>query len=271
MASRRDLLKAACFGAATGAVGKFGFDAYTDRLVVERKTLSLPRWTASGLKVALLADMHANRPRAVQRARRALDLAAEERPDCVVLAGDFIDFTRSAIEDDAAMILEPIRNLGVPVLAIMGNHDYWSMVPERVVAALKGAGAQLLRNEVVEVGGVAFAGVDDAIEKRHNLDFFGAGRFDKNLVVLMHEPDIADEMPRHISLQLSGHSHGGQVCLEKGKPIFPPPLGEKYVAGFYQEGEAPVPLYVTRGVGTTGFDIRFRCPPEVSILTLTSA
>lgn len=271
MTSRRDLLKAVGLGVGAGALGKVGLDTYTDGLVVERRTLELPRWSADGIKVALLADLHANRPRAVHRARAAMDLAARERPDCVVLGGDFIDFTRAAIEDDAASMLEPLRDLGVPVLAIMGNHDYWSMVPERVISAFRSAGARLLRNEVAEVDGVIFAGVDDAIENHHRLDFFEQGRYDKNLVVLMHEPDMADAMPRHVSLQLSGHSHGGQVCVSPGKPIFPPPLGEKYVAGFYQEGRSPIPLYVTRGVGTTGFDLRFRCPPEVSILTLRSA
>jgi predicted MPP superfamily phosphohydrolase len=121
----------------------------------------------------------------------------------------------------------------------------------------------------VEVNGVTIAGIDDAIANRQRYDFLTGGNHSKSLVALFHEPDFVDEVPKHISLQLSGHSHGGQICLPGGFSVHSPFGARKYVAGFYPN--ARVPLYVTRGIGTTGPDLRTFCRPEVSILTLESA
>jgi hypothetical protein len=99
--------------------------------------------------------------------------------------------------------------------------------------------------------------------------FIADGSYSPSLIALMHEPDFVSILPKKVCLQLSGHSHGGQMCLPMGVPIHLPRGGRLYVQGFYPH--APVPLYVTRGIGTTGLDFRTFCPPEVSILTLRGA
>jgi predicted MPP superfamily phosphohydrolase len=84
---------------------------------------------------------------------------------------------------------------------------------------------------------------------------------------MLHEPDYVDDVtPAECSLQVSGHSHGGQMCLPFGRPLSLPRGARKYFGGFYPD--AKVPLYVSRGVGTIGVDLRFFCPPEVTVLTL---
>ena len=88
----------------------------------------------------------------------------------------------------------------------------------------------------------------------------------KSLLALFHEPDFVSEVPKHVSLQVSGHSHGGQICLPGGYAVHTPFGAKKYKSGYYPD--ARVPLYVTRGVGTTGPDYRLFCRPEVTILTL---
>jgi len=93
-----------------------------------------------------------------------------------------------------------------------------------------------------------------------------AGR--EPLILLAHEPDIvARMMRRQIGLVLSGHTHGGQIRIPFMKPIYLPPLGQNYLEGhfLFEDG---MQLYVNRGLGTVGVPFRFRCPPELTVITL---
>ena len=88
-------------------------------------------------------------------------------------------------------------------------------------------------------------------------------------LLLVHEPDYADEAPAGFALQLSGHSHGGQVRVPGLPPLHVPKYSTHYPEGLQQGPHHPV--YTTRGVGTTGLPIRLFCPPEVTVLTLHAA
>ena len=93
---------------------------------------------------------------------------------------------------------------------------------------------------------------------------------DEAVVLLAHEPDYADEACRFpIDLQLSGHSHGGQVRLPFLPPLYLPEMARKYVLGTYQVG--PLPLYTNAGLGTVTVPVRLNCPPEITLLTLQSS
>jgi uncharacterized protein len=238
-------------------------------LRVERRTLRLPRWSAEGFKVAFLADLHMDSPAKAARAVRAARLAAVERPDLLLLGGDLVSHSEPRVLAVAVAGLESILDLGLPTYAVLGNHEYWSDDPALTVRTLAGSfgrkGCGLLRNQTVEVGGVVVNGIDDGLIGR---DRHGH-RADRNVVTLFHEPDFVSRIDRKASLMLAGHSHGGQICLPFGVPVKPPRGARKYVKGFFPR--APVPLYVTRGVGTVGPDRRTFCPPEVSVLTLRSA
>jgi predicted MPP superfamily phosphohydrolase len=166
-------------------------------------------------------------------------------------------------------LVAEFNDAACPVVAIMGNHDYWSTVPRKVVEAFRESKVKMLLNQTFELDGVTIAGLDDAIQRAQSYEFFPAGTVSKSLIALFHEPDFVKDMPKHVSLQISGHSHGGQVCLPFGKSMYTPYGARKYVAGFYPD--ARVPLFVSRGVGTTGPDYRLFCAPEVSVLTLRSA
>jgi uncharacterized protein len=235
---------------------------------IERHELSLPRWNADGFRLALLGDLHANNREKSDRAKRAMQMAIDEKPDVIVIVGDFVDGSQEHRLRHAVRSLEPAMDAPCPVLGVMGNHDYWVDEPRNVIRAIGGR-IQLLRNEAVDVGGVTIAGVDDAIARKHDPSFLVPGRHSKSIVTLLHEPDFVEVMPEHVSLQLSGHSHGGQVCLPFGIPIHTPYGARTYVSGYYPD--AKVPLYVTRGVGTTGPEMRAFCRPEVTILTLRAA
>jgi predicted MPP superfamily phosphohydrolase len=90
-------------------------------------------------------------------------------------------------------------------------------------------------------------------------------------VLLLHEPDLVDEtsLDPRIALQLSGHTHGGQVLLAGRPPIFTPDLGKKYSQGLFKVNDTW--LYTNRGLGVISVPLRYNCPPEVTLLTLTRA
>ena len=87
------------------------------------------------------------------------------------------------------------------------------------------------------------------------------------IIALWHEPDVVDHLPKGAALMLSGHSHGGQFTFPGGYTPMHTLNGRKYVRGFFPH--APTPLYVSRGIGTTGPPSRLNCAPEVSLLELT--
>lgn len=266
--TRRNLIKGIGVGLASGGLLALGTDKYVDWLEVVRTQITLPRWTANGFRIGVLSDLHLNSDSQRRRGRKSCDLIVNEKPDLIVVTGDFINFTRQNIATEFANVFEPLEAAGCPVIGILGNHDYWSLFPERVVDALSKTPVKLLRNEMFDYQGIQVAGLDDAIVGRARFDFYGPSEASSNLISLLHEPDFVVHQSLNVSLQISGHSHGGQICLPGGIPIKPPPYGERYIAGFYPD--AKVPLYVTRGVGTTGPDVRAFCRPEVSVLTLSS-
>ena len=267
--SRRSFFKSLALGSVAGAAGATYARDCSNWLSVERKELALPNWDASGFRVALLADLHVNNQAERDRASGAIQLALQEKPDAVILAGDFVNRSSREVIENLQAALTPLLQASCPCIAVMGNHDYWCRKPREVMAAVKSAGVTLLRNQTLEVQGVSIVGVDDAFQGLQNYEFFPTQKVSKSCLAILHEPDYVEEMPGHVSLQLSGHTHGGQVCLPFGYAMHTPAGGRRYIAGYYPH--ANVPLYVTRGVGTTGIDYRLFCRPEVSILTLRSA
>lgn len=241
---------------------------YAYRIQTERHDLELERWSADGFRIALVTDLHMNSRSETERAIEAAQIAMSEKPDLILLGGDYVDLKHPTIIGNVSKLMAAFGDASCPVAAVMGNHDYWSTAPKKVIEAVRESKVRMLLNDNLEVDGVTIAGLDDAIQRQQRYDFFPEGRVSRSLVALFHEPDFVKDMPRHVSLQLSGHSHGGQVCMPFGKSLYTPFGARKYVAGFYPD--AKVPLFVSRGVGTTGPDYRLFCPPEVSVLTLRS-
>jgi predicted MPP superfamily phosphohydrolase len=241
----------------------------TGCLTLEKAELRLPKWDADGFRVALLADLHTNTPAEVMYAINAVKLAIEQKPDLIAIPGDFVNVSEPRHLGFVRQALEPFNDAPCPVIATLGNHDYDCRNINGIVSTIRSTKVVLLQNKAVEVNGVTVAGIDDAIAHKHQTEFLADGSFSKSLLALLHEPDFVDVMPTNVSLQLSGHSHGGQICLPGGRPLHTPYGAWNYFAGYYPN--AKVPLYVTRGVGTVGPRIRLFCLPEVNILTLRGA
>ena len=261
--NRRTFLKYAGVGSATAFATLAYGDHGSSRVELVKRTVHLPRWDADGIRVGVLADLHLDDSEAVERAISAIALLIENKPDVIVCVGDYLTSASTGRLQNVQRTLAELDAFAGPVLGILGNHDYTTPNLERVVKAVSGSKVRLLRNEVTELSGIRFWGLDDALKNQYRPDLVEG---DRNTVVLLHEPDFVKEIPHGPSLQISGHSHGGQICLPGGIALHTPRGAKKYVAGFYDR--ADLALYVSRGVGTTGPNWRLFCPPEATILTL---
>jgi hypothetical protein len=267
------LAAAATAGLTIGSLGA----VESDRLELVDREIALENWDANGIRIAFLSDFHLTTPWALDRALRALAMALDAKPDVLIFGGDFIGgdlLNKDKVTVQATRVsrlAEEASLADCPVLAVLGNHDYitgyWNLM--HVVNALRATKVKLLINESFEMGGVVYYGYDDALFGHFRPDQTSIPMGAKSVVGILHEPDYADSAPETVSIVVSGHTHGGQICLPGGIPLDRPTGGRRYTAGLYDGASAPV--YVSRGVGTRGLDWRFCCPPEVTILTLRSA
>lgn len=264
-------------GAGLGAVG-IGWLAYgalveAKRLVVERRTLRLPRWPQrlDGYTIAVLADLHVRDEDSVELAQRAVSLALDESPDMVVLPGDLVGHWRTQSPWLLEAVLEPLLLMRGSVIATPGNHEYWGGDASFLAPILDELNIRYLRNELWNHHQITWVGVDSLNAGRANPgSALGEALLgDDPVIVLWHEPDAVDLLPSGAHLMIAGHSHGGQWRFPWGWTPMTTRNGRKYVEGFFPD--APTPLYVSRGVGTTGPPARLGALPEVSILRLMSA
>jgi predicted MPP superfamily phosphohydrolase len=255
-------------GGASAGLLVYGALYESKRLVVERKTIALPGWpmALAGFTIAVLGDFHLRDRYSLDLSRRAVGEALDAGPDFVVLVGDFVGYWKPESRDMIVDVLEPMLLMDGNVAAIPGNHEYWSGSPNLLAPVLDELNIKLLRNENWKRAGISWIGIDSATAGKHNPRQALEGVVEGPKIVLWHEPDPVDELPFRADLQISGHSHGGQWKFPGWTPMHTV-NGEKYEQGFFpRHGETP--LYVTRGIGTTGPPTRFLCPPEVSVLTL---
>jgi predicted MPP superfamily phosphohydrolase len=249
---------------------------------IVRQNFSLPRWPErlNGFTVALLSDFHYDPHFSVHPLHAAIAMVNGLRPDLIVLTGDFVSVPLLGDEKKAALAAEPcaglLRQMTAPhgLWAVLGNHDEGTD-RVHVTRALQAVNIRVLANqsEAIERDGARFwlAGVNDVLSKTADLpQTLRRVPAHEAVILLAHEPDFADEARRFpIDLQLSGHSHGGQVRIPLLPPLYLPAMAKKYVLGTYHVG--PLTLYTNAGLGTVGVAMRLNCPPEITLLTLRSS
>ena len=248
----------------------------------------LPRGL-DGLRIVQLADTHLGRFIPADFITSAVMMAIEQRPDVVALTGDYVHGGISQIEPSAELFRVLGERLpGVPVVGVLGNHD-WYADGRRMRTALERVGVKMLDNgrifldattrRLVDAPGEAgnalcLAGVGDLWTDRVEVAGALAGvPGDMPRVLLAHNPDTA-ELPEvkatrgpRVDLMLSGHTHGGQVRLPLMKPWFVPSrYGAKYEGGVVQGPACRV--VVSRGVGMSVMPMRLGVQPEVVEITL---
>jgi predicted MPP superfamily phosphohydrolase len=262
------------------AVGGYGGFFERSHLVVRKVDVRLARLPEAldGLTIAQLSDLHYHPYFSAGVIRKAVELVVGLKPDLVALTGDFVTvpflhkYFAKAAQDavPCAELLAPLKaELGV--FAVLGNHDSHTD-PVIVTEALSHRGIRVLRNDAVPVerngARIWLAGVGDVLT--------GFARLEPTLkpipdsepvVMLAHEPDFADETAKHgVDLQLSGHSHGGQVSFPLVGPLVLPELARKYPRGLRKVGRTT--LYTNVGVGTIIVPVRVLVAPEVTLIKL---
>ena len=242
-----------------------------DALGVTHLTVPIPGWKHPDLAVGHIADLHCVSPHSVERTVRATKLLLAQNPDIVFLTGDYISRDAKRWAAPAARALAPLAAAPGGAYAVLGNHDWSSGDPDLVALELQRVGFTVLRNRSLPIPGkpdVWVVGLDDRLMNQHNAEQALQNVPEHTIkLLLVHEPDYADDAPDGMALQFSGHSHGGQVRIPGLPPLHEPRYAHLYPEGLQQSKKHRV--FTTRGVGMTGMQYRFCCPPEVVMLRLT--
>jgi predicted MPP superfamily phosphohydrolase len=276
---RRQLAHWIATAAAGGAAGLSAWSARNaTRGAVETKRVRialarLPQ-SLSGYRIAQITDLHVGPTIGRAYVEDIVQRVNALKPDLVAVTGDLVD---GSVEQLGSLV-EPIAQLKAPdgTFFVTGNHEYFAPGLERWLRFLKERGLRVLRNERVPIRGSEgfdLAGIDDLTAKSygrgHGADLpraLAARNQARALVLLAHQPrQVKEAVALGVDLQLSGHTHGGQ--------IFPfsllVRLFEPRLAGLFKLGHTQ--LYVSRGTGYWGPPMRLGAPAEITLIELVSA
>jgi uncharacterized protein len=260
MPTRRAFLRGVLAATGAAAVGTAWWQWTNERHALTSRTVRLrpDGWRYGRVRIGFLADLHLRNPDETEFCVGAVRLLGSLNPDVVLIGGDYN--TNSPIQSALLRtVMGEIRALGRPAAGILGNHDMDETSLRLTRAAFRDAAIPLLVNERADVGGLPVYGYDDCLYGKPVRRPEAAD----SAVHLLHEPDWIETAGR-VPLVLSGHTHGGQICLPGGFPIHLPEGGKRFVEGLYEREETT--LFVTRGLGTTGYWKRTFCRPEVVLL-----
>ncbi|MFD1361513.1 metallophosphoesterase [Lentibacillus salinarum] len=279
--NRRTFLKK-LLGSMLALVGLSGGTYYYAReiepgmLAVKHETLAsdkIPE-TFNGFKVAQFTDTHIGHHYSIEQFAELVDTINSQNPDLILFTGDLVDRPDQYHWSDE--LIELLRNLQADYgkYWIYGNHDHGGYGTDIVRQVMNKADFNLLQNKhtKIEAGNrrIVLAGIDDVMLGRPDLEATLANA-DSDLFTLLlaHEPDYADNTVQFpVDVQLSGHSHGGQVRLPFFGHLYTPLHAQNYVDGKHTFANSPLTLYVSRGIGTTRLPYRFLCRPELNLFTL---
>lgn len=252
----------------------------------------LSQWprTAPRLRIAMLSDIHAVRPwMPAERIARIASVAMAAGPDLILLLGDYVTSMSRRYRGAIVPVAEWAQALGtlrapLGVYAVLGNHDWWDDVAA-IRAGLQAAGLPVLENEAVRIEKDGFrfwlGGLGDQLAygrrvrgRRRGVDdlerVVAQATGDDPLILMAHEPDIFAASSPRVALQLSGHTHGGQVRFPVfGAPVVPSAYGQRYAYGHIVEDGRN--LVVSAGLGVSGLPVRFLAPPEITFVEVQAA
>lgn len=272
--TRRQFLKrgAATVIGAAALSGGYAWQAEPRWLEVTRHTVKVAGLPSGfdGIKVIHFSDTHLGFHKDASDLSGLIAGIKREQPDLICFTGDIVDSEPRDARPAVPLLAELTAPLGK--YAVLGNHDYKNA--PALAGLLESAGFRVLRNASARIrrggGEMAVAGIEDMLHGRPDPEA-ALSDVPKGMctLLLMHEPDYADTAAAYpFHLQLSGHSHGGQIRLPFVGAPYTPYGAQKYVAGLYHVGQRGMPLYVNRGFGMTYMPFRFLCRPELSVLTL---
>lgn len=272
------------FGSAL-AIGGTMAGGYYYSHEIEPKMLDITRHNISspllpkefnGFKIVQFSDTHLGFQYTLDQLQALMVNINQLEPDMIVFTGDLMDNPNEFKETD--QIIQALTKLQAPFgkFAVYGNHDHGGYGSDIYRKIIEDAEFTLLVNESKSVtllngSTIHIAGVDDSMLGHPDIESAINGLPESSYTILLsHAPDLASKASNYnIQLQLSGHSHGGQIQIPFYGPVVTPPHGEEYPEGFYHLGaNQGLTLYVNRGLGTTRLPFRFLSKPELTLFTL---
>jgi uncharacterized protein len=257
------------------ATGGYATQIEPCRLVLERRTIRLPHLSPAldGFRIALMSDHHLFPLTPRELLEQAVEQANALHPDLILLGGDYVCADVESIRELAPILGRLNARYGV--FAVLGNYDV-VLGPNLIRFQLVAQSIEVLVNCGLHVGPRAgrlfLAGLDSVCTGVPDpIRAFAGCRETDTALALLHEPDYFPTMVKltPVRLQLSGHSHGGQVRIPALGPLILPRLGRIYHTGLYEVNGRLV--YTGRGLGMVGLPLRFGCPPELTMITLEPA
>ncbi|QLE54320.1 metallophosphoesterase [Nostoc sp. TCL26-01] len=235
--------------------------------------LKLPHLAAEfyGYRIVQISDIHRDKWMTTRRLQRIVRIVNQQKPDLVAITGDLVTRNSPQVIPSLKLALEKLQPQDQTV-AVLGNHDHENdtnaiarILEQSHISHLCNAVYTLKRGDAM----LHIAGVDDVGMGKDRLDLVLQNLPQTGAAILLaHEPDFANTSAAtgRFDLQLSGHSHGGQIRLPLIKPVILPPWAQKYYSGEYQVGK--MLLHTNRGLGMTGLHLRFFARPEITVFTL---
>jgi predicted MPP superfamily phosphohydrolase len=257
------------------AVGAYANQIEPRHLVLERRTISLSHLAPAldGFRIALMSDHHLFPFTPRELLEQAVEQANVLHPDLILLGGDYVCTDVESIRELAPILGRLNARYGV--FASPGNCDALLGL-DLIRSQLVAQSIEVLVNRGLHVGPSAgrlfLAGLDSVCTGVPDpVRSFAGCRETDTALALVHEPDYFPTMVKltPVQLQLSGHSHGGQVRIPALGPLILPRWGRIYHTGLYELNGRFV--YTGRGLGMVGLPLRFDCPPELTELTLETA
>lgn len=242
-------------------------------LDIQHLELTLPRLDPEfdGYRIVQFSDLHMELWQDWAMLEEIVAQTNAFEPDLIALTGDYVHRRVDGVADRLSQTLSRLRAKDA-ALAIMGNHDYWQD-GNAVRRMLARANLIDISNSVhtIRRGNAALhiAGIDSVVEMRSRLDLVVESLTEPGAAILLaHEPDIAyvTASTGCFDLQLSGHSHGGQVRVPLLMNLVLPAFARRFVVGLNRINGMYV--YTNRGVGMSGMRLRFNCRPELTVFTL---
>lgn len=227
-------------------------------------------------KIVQFSDTHLGFHYHLSNLKKLINNINQQNPDIIVFTGDLIDEPNTYT--NVKLLSNLLEQLHAPYgkFWVYGNHDHGGYGTEIIQLIMEHADFTLLKNSHSFVthkeDSIVIAGIDDVILGQPNIEqALAAVSEHKFTILLAHEPDYADVATQFpIDVQLSGHSHGGQVRFPFIGHLYTPAFAQKYIHGKYSLNNDDFSLYVNRGIGTTRMPFRFLCVPELNIFNLKS-
>ncbi|WP_108670360.1 metallophosphoesterase [Peribacillus acanthi] len=278
--SRRSFIKKSALGLISVLGAGISSKYYAEELEpkwieITQQNLQFPNLPSSfsGLRAVLISDTHLGFQFQLPQLVQLIDKINKLHPDLIFFTGDLMDNPHTYIEKKSISPILSKLKATYGKFCVYGNHDHGGYGSDIYLNIMKESGFIVLKNQATHIMNdsgekIFIAGVDDSMLGKPNLpQTIQNIPEDSFTLLLSHAPDFAETSSKYpISLQLSGHSHGGQIQIPFYGALITPPQAKIYIEGLYEIKQ--MKLYVNRGLGTTRLPYRFLSRPEITLLKI---